>query len=88
MLAFVLPAEEALLPHVGEAIAAAVLGGALFEAVAFAGGVGGNGVGMVEDSAIMYVEAGVAVDDEELLEVRSQSSKAIGDREFCRLAAR
>ena len=49
--AFVFPAEMIALPDIGEAIAAAVLGGALFKAEGLARGIGGGGRGVIEKGA-------------------------------------
>ena len=51
VLALVFPAEEILFPYIGEAIAAAVLFGALFKAKGFARGIGLGGRGVPEHPA-------------------------------------
>ncbi len=51
VLAFVLEGEEVLLPHVGPAVAAAVLGGAALEREPFALGIGVGRLGVVEQLA-------------------------------------
>lgn len=43
-----------------------------------------QGRGPAARAYVDFVEAGVAADDTELQEVRAQSSKAIGERRFCR----
>jgi hypothetical protein len=47
----VFEAPEAAFPHIGETVAAAVLGRALLEAEGFTGRIGKRGRGVVEDAA-------------------------------------
>jgi hypothetical protein len=51
VLAFVFPAEESLLPHVGPSLAATMLGCAFFEREVFASRIGLRGLRMIEDFA-------------------------------------